>query len=68
MSLPNNPLCPVCRMAMSQAIPGDQNVWTCPNHGDFTGGTGNSATSGATVQSDAEAASGATSGDLVPGL
>jgi hypothetical protein len=63
MAVPTNK-CPVCGAGMIQTATGDNSVWTCPSHGDFTGGTGSSTTSAATVQTDAEAQDGATSGDL----
>jgi len=31
--------CPICGASLTQSIPGDNGVWTCPSHGDFTGGT-----------------------------
>lgn len=63
----DHPLCPVCRARMTQSVPGDSGTWTCFNHGDFMGGTGTSGTSGATVQTAAYSASGATAGDIAHG-
>lgn len=43
------PLCPVCRIRMTQTLPGTGGVWACPSHGNFVGG-GDGAAVSATVQ------------------